>query len=88
MPSLLSSRRAAAGVSLRATPARKRSAQATRAQPASPPISWPVMAVVGGAVTAARELDSLRWCDGSRLACGRAWESRAARCGLAPCSGC
>ena len=52
MPSLLSTRRAAAGVSLRATPARKRSVQATRAQPASPPISWPLMAVVGGAVTA------------------------------------
>jgi hypothetical protein len=52
MPSLLSSRRAAAGLSLRATPARKRGAQATRARPASPPISWPFMAVVGGAVTA------------------------------------
>ncbi len=52
MPSLLSTRRAAAGVSLRATPARKRGVQATRAQSASPPISWPLMAVVGGAVTA------------------------------------
>jgi Family of unknown function (DUF6350) len=52
MPSLLSTRRTAAGVSLRATPARKRSGQATRAQSASPPISWPLMAVVGGVVTA------------------------------------
>jgi Family of unknown function (DUF6350) len=52
MPSLLSTRRAAAGVSLRATPARKRSGQTTRAQSVSPPISWPLMAVVGGAVTA------------------------------------
>ena len=52
MPSLLSSRRAAARVSLHATPARKRSAQATRAQLALPPVSWPVIAVVGGAVTA------------------------------------
>jgi hypothetical protein len=52
MPSLLSTRRAAAGVSLRAAPARKRGLQATRAQSASPPISWPLMAVVGGAVTA------------------------------------
>ncbi len=48
MPSLLSSRRAAGGFSLHATPARKRGAQATRAQLASPPISWPVSAVVGG----------------------------------------
>jgi hypothetical protein len=52
MPSLLSARRAAAGVSLRATPAGKRSLQATRTQSASPPISWPLMAVVGGVVTA------------------------------------
>jgi Family of unknown function (DUF6350) len=52
MPSLLSTRRAAAGVSLRATPARKRSGSATRAQSASPPISWPLVAVAGGAVTA------------------------------------
>ena len=52
MPSLLSTRRAAAGVSLRATPAGKRSGPATRAQPASPPISWPLVAVAGGAVTA------------------------------------
>lgn len=52
MPSLLSTRRAAAGVSLRATPAGKRSGPATRAQSASPPISWPLVAVAGGAVTA------------------------------------
>jgi hypothetical protein len=52
MPSLLSTRRAAAGVSLRATPARKSSGQTTRAQSASPPISWPLTAAVGGAVTA------------------------------------
>ena len=52
MPSLLSSRRAAAGVLLHVTPARKRSAQATRAQSASPPVSWRVMAVVGGVLTA------------------------------------
>jgi hypothetical protein len=52
MPSLLSTRRAAAGVSLRATQARKRSGPATRAQAASPPISWPLAAVAGGAVTA------------------------------------
>jgi Family of unknown function (DUF6350) len=52
MPSLLSSRRAASGFSLHATPARKRGAQATRAQLASPPISWPVAAVVGGALAA------------------------------------
>ena len=53
MPSLLSgptSRRV--GVSLHATPAGKRSLQATRTQSASPPISWPLMAVVGGVVTA------------------------------------
>lgn len=52
MPSLLSARRAAAGVSLRSTQAGKRSSLTTRAQSASPPISWPLMAVVGGAVTA------------------------------------
>ena len=52
MPSLLSPRRAAAGFSLHATPARKRGAQATRAQLASPPISWSVSAVVGGVLAA------------------------------------
>ena len=41
-----------AGLSLRATPARGKGGQATRAQPTSPPISWPAMALVGGAVTA------------------------------------
>jgi hypothetical protein len=52
MPSLISARRAAAGVSLRATPAGKRRLQATRTQSASPPFSWPILAAVGGAVTA------------------------------------
>ena len=52
MPSLLSPRRAAAGFSLHATPARKRGAQATRAQLASPPISWSFSAVVGGVLAA------------------------------------
>jgi hypothetical protein len=52
MPSLLSARRAAAGVSLRATAAGKRSLQTTRTQSASPPTSWPLLAVVGGVVTA------------------------------------
>jgi hypothetical protein len=52
MPSLLSSRRAVAELSLHATAAQKKSAAAARARPMSPPISWPVMAVVGGAITA------------------------------------
>jgi hypothetical protein len=52
MPSLLSTRRAAAGVSLRATPARNRSGQAHRGPSASPPISWALTAVVGGLTTA------------------------------------
>jgi Family of unknown function (DUF6350) len=52
MPSLVSSRRAAAGVSLRATPARKKDAQTARGQPASPPIGWPAIAFLGGTVTA------------------------------------
>jgi Family of unknown function (DUF6350) len=52
MASLLSSRRAGARVTLRATPARKRRVQGTQGQWAPPPISWPVMAIVGGAVTA------------------------------------
>jgi hypothetical protein len=51
MPSLLSSRRAVAELSLHATAARKKSAATARAEPMSPPISWPAMAVVGGAVT-------------------------------------
>jgi hypothetical protein len=52
MPSLLSPRRAAARFSLHATPARKRGTQATRAQLASPPISWSASAVVGGVLAA------------------------------------
>ena len=52
MPSLLSSRRAVAELSLRATAAHRKSAAAARAEPMSPPISWPAVAVVGGAVTA------------------------------------
>ncbi len=51
MPSLISSRRAAAGVSLRAKPAREKVARATRARPASPRMSWPAIAVLGGVVT-------------------------------------
>jgi len=52
MPSLLSSRRGVAELSLHATPARKKGAQAALAEPASLPISWSAMAVVGGAATA------------------------------------
>jgi Family of unknown function (DUF6350) len=53
MPSFVSSRRAAAGVSLRATPARKRDARVTRVRQASSPIGWPAIATLGGAATAA-----------------------------------
>jgi hypothetical protein len=52
MPSLLSSRRAAAGVTLRVTPARKKDVQATRLRRKSAPISWHSVAVLGGAVAA------------------------------------
>jgi hypothetical protein len=52
MASLLSSRRAGAGVTLHATSARNRKAQRSPGQLVPPPISWPVMAIVGGAVTA------------------------------------
>ncbi len=52
MPSLLSSRRAAAGVTLRVTPARKKDVQATRLRRRSAPISWHSVAVLGGAVAA------------------------------------
>jgi hypothetical protein len=52
MPSLVSSRRAAEGVALRAKPARKKDSRAIRVRPASPPMSWPAIAVLGGAVTA------------------------------------
>jgi hypothetical protein len=52
MPSLLSSRRAVAELSLHATPARKKGAQAALAESALLPIGWSAMAVVGGAATA------------------------------------
>ena len=51
MPSLLSSRRAAAEISLRATPARKKSRQVVLPLSFWAPISWPLTAVVGGVVT-------------------------------------
>jgi hypothetical protein len=53
MPSLLASRRAVAEVSLHRTSVRKKGARARVAQASSPPISWPVMALVGAAATAA-----------------------------------
>src|SRR4029453_5266317 len=53
MPSLLASRRAVAEVSLHRTSVRKKGARAGVAQASSPPISWPVMALVGAAATAA-----------------------------------
>jgi hypothetical protein len=53
MPSLLTSRRAAAEISLRATSARKKSGQVAPPRLFWPAISWPLTAVVGGAVTAA-----------------------------------
>lgn len=53
MPSLLSSRRSLAEVSLRGASIRKKSARPATAQPSSSPISWPVMALVGAAATAA-----------------------------------
>jgi Family of unknown function (DUF6350) len=52
MPSLLSTRRAAAEVTLRAAPARRKGAQTTRLRSASSPISWTLVALVGGALTA------------------------------------
>ena len=52
MPSLLSSRHTVAELSLHATPARKKGAQAAPAESASLPISWSAMAVVGGTATA------------------------------------
>jgi hypothetical protein len=51
MPSLLSSRRAVAELSLHASAARRKSAATARAEPMPPQISWPAMAVVGGAMT-------------------------------------
>jgi Family of unknown function (DUF6350) len=52
MPSVVSSRRVAAGVSRRAKPARTKGAPATRARPPSPRMSWPAIAMLGGVVTA------------------------------------
>lgn len=52
MPSLLSSRRAAAEITLRATPARGQRVRAIRV-PAAAPLSWPLVACVGGLVSAA-----------------------------------
>jgi Family of unknown function (DUF6350) len=52
MPSLVSSRRAAAGGSAGAKRARKKVARATRVRPASPPMSWTAIAMLGGVVTA------------------------------------
>ena len=53
MPSLLSSRRAVAEVSLHRTSARKKAAQTAVSRRSSPPISWPVVALVGAVATAA-----------------------------------
>ena len=52
MPSLVSSRRAAAAVSLRATPAPANGAQARRTRAAAPQRTATVIALAGGAVTA------------------------------------
>jgi Family of unknown function (DUF6350) len=52
MPSLLSTRRAAAEVTLRAAPARRKGSQTARPRATSPPISWAVVACVGGVLTA------------------------------------
>lgn len=52
MPSLPSSRRAAAAVTLRVTPARKKEVQATRVRRRTASISWTTTALIGGAVTA------------------------------------
>jgi Family of unknown function (DUF6350) len=51
MPSLLSSRRTAE-ITLHATPARKKPARAIRARSAAKPVGWPVVAAVGGLLTA------------------------------------
>ena len=52
MPSLLSSRRAAAEITLQATPARKKPARTAPPRAAAAPVSWPVIAFVGGLLTA------------------------------------
>lgn len=52
MPSLLSSRRAAAAVTLRVTPARKSDVRPTPVRRTRAPIGWTVTALIGGAVTA------------------------------------
>jgi Family of unknown function (DUF6350) len=51
MPSLLSSRRAAE-ITLHATPARKKPARAIRVRSAATPVGWPIIAAVGGLLTA------------------------------------
>jgi Family of unknown function (DUF6350) len=53
MPYLLSSRRASAEITLHATPAGGRDARPTRAPAAAAPVGWPVVACVGGVLTAA-----------------------------------
>jgi hypothetical protein len=53
MPSLLSPRRAAAKITLQATPARVRDVRATGSLTSAAPVSWPVAACLGGLVTAA-----------------------------------
>lgn len=52
MPSLLSSRRAAAAVTLRVTPARKSDVRPTPVRRTRAPIGWTATALIGGAVTA------------------------------------
>ncbi|HJV14784.1 MAG TPA: DUF6350 family protein [Propionibacteriaceae bacterium] len=51
MPSLLSSRRASE-ITLHAAPARKKPARASRARSVAAPVSWPVVAGVGGLLAA------------------------------------
>ena len=69
MPSLLSPRRTTPELSLHATSAQRRTVRRPMARtPAAPPFGWPVAAVVGGLITAARELDPVRRARGGRLA--------------------
>ena len=53
MPSLLSSRRAASEITLRATPARGSDTKATRAPASAAALGWPAFACIGGMATAA-----------------------------------
>ena len=53
MPSLLSSRRSVAEISLHGTSLRKKGARPATARESSSPTSWPVMALVGAMATAA-----------------------------------